>query len=477
MPALRHGAAVGEEAGASLLLGGFYGEAGGFPGGQATGDFGYGSEVGALEEAGGKGGAVASGAIDEERAIFGYDGDVFEQVAEREAQAAGDKFLVAFAGSADVDGEGRLIRSEKFRGELGAEAVGKRDEVGTGFQTLQAVFQIAGDVVKADTAKPDGGFVFAAGRGNDDDRMIMIQNGAGPGGVLAVEADVDAAGKMSGTELFGFASVQDLRAFGLQSKHHVESERLQLAFQSFVQRGAFFAVENGVIDKIGRGVGLVGGDQVDEGLLGHGLQGVVQPALLAHGGDGFLADGFAAERARAVGGVDEAGIWKGKQFRMEGVEEQAAEVRGGPPESDAKIGAADVTNEQSVSGEDRVGLSFILLQIVDEKRRGFGSVAGSFEGFEADTAEFDDGAVRERSEAVFGLGFGTEIDCGADTVAEFEVAGNEIGVEMGEEDVFDLEVVFRGEGQVAIDVALRVDDGGCAGLFVADEVGGVRQTV
>ena len=38
---------------------------GGFPGGEAAGDFGYAAETGALEEAGGDGGAVAAGAVDE----------------------------------------------------------------------------------------------------------------------------------------------------------------------------------------------------------------------------------------------------------------------------------------------------------------------------------------------------------------------------------------------------------------------------
>ena len=44
---------------------------GGFPGGEAAGDFGYVGEGGALEEAGGDGGAVAAGAVDEDFAVAG----------------------------------------------------------------------------------------------------------------------------------------------------------------------------------------------------------------------------------------------------------------------------------------------------------------------------------------------------------------------------------------------------------------------
>lgn len=70
---------------------------------------------------------------------------------------------------------------------------------------------------------------------------------------------------------------------------------MQAAIESFVERGALFAVQNGVVNEIGRGIGLIGGDELDEGLLGHGLKSVVEAALFADGRDGFLADGFAAK--------------------------------------------------------------------------------------------------------------------------------------------------------------------------------------
>ena len=45
---------------------------------------------------------------------------------------------------------------------------------------------------------------------------------------------------------------------------------------------------------------------------------------------------------------------------------------------------------------------------------------------------------------------------------------DEIGVEVRQEYVLDLERVVGREGDVLIRVALRVDDGCCAGLLVAD---------
>ena len=67
-----------------------------------------------------------------------------------------------------------------------------------------------------------------------------------------------------------------------------------------------------------------------------------------------------------------------------------------------------------------------------------GSVAGGFQNFQAHAAEFDGVAIVKGSECVGGFGGGAEINCGACAIAEFEMAGDEIGVEMGEEDVLDL---------------------------------------
>ena len=65
-------------------------------------------------------------------------------------------------------------------------------------------------------------------------------------------------------------------------------------------------------------------------------------------------------------------------------------------------------------------------------------MAGSFEDSQADAAEFDSLAIVQRSEGVFGFCGGAEINFCADAIAEFEMAGDEVGVEMSEEDVLDL---------------------------------------
>jgi len=212
-------------------------------------------------------------------------------------------------------------------------------------------------------------------------------------------------------------------------------------------------------------------------LLAHGLKRVVEAALFAHRGDSFLAESLAAERTGTVGWIDEAGVGKREQFVLEGIEEETAEVGGGPAQRRAKIGAADVADEQGVAGENGVRLGTTAMEIEDEKRNGFGSMAGSFEGLDTHASELDRGTVGERGETILGLSLRTEVNRSAKAIAKFEMAGDKIGVKVGEENVLDLEVVFAGEGKVTVDVALGIDDGGDAGGFVGDEVGGVGETV
>ncbi len=55
-------------------------------------------------------------------------------------------------------------------------------------------------------------------------------------------------------------------------------------------------------------------------------------------------------------------------------------------------------------------------------------------------------------------GAGTGKDRGAATVAQFQVAGDEAGVEMGEEHLPDLKAEFSGIVEVLLNIALGVDD-------------------
>ena len=217
-------------------------EVGGFPGGEAAGDFGYTMEAGALEEAGGNGGAVAASAVDDDFVVSWEFIGFFHQMVERHAFAAVDIFVGAFAGIADIDHEGIAGTGHGFECVLWTEALCRRDEVGARVEAAQAVLQVADDVVEADATEANGGFFFAAGRRDDDDGIFSIENRSGPSGVLAAEADVDAAFEMSGGELGGIARVENLRVGGLQTQNCVERQRIQALFEGLIERGPLFAI-------------------------------------------------------------------------------------------------------------------------------------------------------------------------------------------------------------------------------------------
>ena len=88
-------------------------------------------------------------------------------------------------------------------------------------------------------------------------------------------------------------------------------------------------------------------------------------------------------------------------------------------------------------------------------------MAGGFEDLKTQSGEVEGVAVVHRHEGVLGFCAGAEMDGCAALVAQLEMAGNEVGVEVREEDVANLEAEFFSVRYVLMDVALRVDDDRC----------------
>ena len=57
------------------------------------------------------------------------------------------------------------------------------------------------------------------------------------------------------------------------------------------------------------------------------------------------------------------------------------------------------------------------------------------------------------------------------------MTGDEVGVEMRQKYVLDRQAMLAGDGEVLLDVALRIDDGGGFCVFVADEIRRMREAV
>ena len=91
--------------------------------------------------------------------------------------------------------------------------------------------------------------------------------------------------------------------------------------------------------------------------------------------------------------------------------------------------------------------------------------------------EIDRRPVRKRCERVFGLGSRAETDTRTDSIAQLQMPSQEVGVQVGENDVFDAQSHLRGSVEILLDVALRIDDCGPAALRVANQIRRMGKTI
>ncbi len=79
------------------------------------------------------------------------------------------------------------------------------------------------------------------------------------------------------------------------------------------------------------------------------------------------------------------------------------------------------------------------------------------------------------ADLVFGFGQAAVSDPRSGGGGELEVAGDEVGVEVGVDHPGDGQVIRGRVGEVFGDVAARVDDDCLAGRFITNQVGAVGQ--
>jgi hypothetical protein len=95
----------------------------------------------------------------------------------------------------------------------------------------------------------------------------------------------------------------------------------------------------------------------------------------------------------------------------------------------------------------------------------------------AQRAELELPAVVERLVRVVRGGRPVDVDRRAGRGGEPAVAGDVVGVRVGLEHVLDADAEVAREREVILDVELGVDDGGEAGILVADQVRGAAEVV
>src|SRR5262249_19170802 len=102
--------------------------------------------------------------------------------------------------------------------------------------------------------------------------------------------------------------------------------------------------------------------------------------------------------------------------------------------------------------------------------------ARSFENLQPDASEFKNITILKRRECIRHLGGCSQANAGTNAIAQFQMPRDEVGMEVGQEHILDLQPVLGGEGNILVRVALWVHDNGRAGRLVSYDIGGVRQT-
>ena len=174
--------------------------------------------------------------------------------------------------------------------------------------------------------------------------------------------------------------------------------------------------------------------------------------------------------------IHQARIGQRKQFVVQRIEKHSSELGGRPAQRRAQVGAPHVADEQRVAGEHRVRLGVARVQIENHDRNGFGRVARRFQHFQAHATEFEKVAVVVRGKCIPGLGRGAHMNFRAGAIAQLQMSGDKIGVQMGEKDVLNFKSVLGGKLNVLVGVALRINHDGGAGRLISNDVRRVRQT-
>jgi hypothetical protein len=168
-------------------------------------------------------------------------------------------------------------------------------------------------------------------------------------------------------------------------------------------------------------------------------------------------------------------IGKLHQLVVQRVVEMAAEFLGGPAEGGAQVGPTDVADEQGVPGEDCVRFIRVFLEVEQENRDRFDRVPRSLQDLQVQSRELERIAVFHRDKLVLGLGSRSEADLCAAAVAQLEMSGEKVGVEVSEKNIADLHSQLLGVVQVLLNIPLRIDHDCRSAGFVGNQVGRVGE--
>ena len=144
-------------------------------------------------------------------------------------------------------------------------------QIGTVLPGGCAPLEVTDHSVKSNATKPQNGFLFAVLLGDQDHRVLQIQESARPGGVPAIDPNAHAALKVFGSKRLAVSYIQHLDAsVGLGQKIG-QGQRLKTAGHSRTKGREFFAVQVCIVRKVRRHLGLIHSNHRKELGRRHGL--------------------------------------------------------------------------------------------------------------------------------------------------------------------------------------------------------------
>ena len=160
---------------------------------------------------------------------------------------------------------------------------------------------------------------------------------------------------------------------------------------------------------------------------------------------------------------------------MQGIVEVGRKLLGRDPNGGHQVRTPHVANEERVPRQDGCWCALVLLRVVHDEADALRSMSGRLEGHDAHAPHLDGVPVMQRMKRELGGCSRSQVDLRSDPLAEFQMPGEEVRVEVGQEDVGDADAEFGSVRDVLVDVALGIDDGGPARRHIRDQIGRVRE--
>ena len=172
-------------------------------------------------------------------------------------------------------------------------------------QSFHAVLQITNGIVEPNASQSHHGFFFVVTISDHNNRRVVAQDRPGPGGILALESDIDRTCQVSSFKVGRFTNINQLRTRVSQLDDFFKAECLQGCLHGAFKTWTLLTILDGVVNKVARSFRLLAGDEISKLFKRHRLQGVVEFLLFADCRHRFFAQRLATQRTCSMSRIDQ----------------------------------------------------------------------------------------------------------------------------------------------------------------------------